>query len=173
MRSIALVLLAVIVASCFAETELPPTTTTKTVPEPSSTTTQADPDIPPALANIPLATISVDGRELLVAIADTAEVRSQGLKGVSDLGDLDGMLFVWDADTASAFHMVDTLIPLDIAFFGVGGGLVDRLIMEPCTGDPCPLYSAAGLFGLYRYALEAPAGDLDFMTADSTIVIDS
>ena len=141
MRSIALALLAVMVAACSAETELP-TTTTKTVPESSSTTTQADPDIPAALTNIPLATISVDGRELLVAIADTAEVRSQGLKGVSDLGDLDGMLFVWDADTASAFHMLDTLIPLDIAFFSVGGGLVDRLIMEPCTGDPCPLYSA-------------------------------
>ena len=88
-------------------------------------------------------------------------------------GDLDGMLFVWDEDTASAFHMTDTLIPLDIAFFSVGGGLVDRLIMEPCTADPCPLYSAAGLFGLYRYALEAPAGDLEFVTADSTLVIDN
>lgn len=89
--------------------------------------------------------------------------------GVTDLGGLDGMLFVWEDDTGAAFHMLDTLIPLDIAFFSVGGSLVDRLTMEPCTTEECPTYSASTL---YRYALEAPAGDLDFMTTSSRLVID-
>ena len=169
-RLIALVLLAATFAACSADTE-PPSTTTLVGP-PLTTTTQTVLDVPPALAELRSATISIDGRELLVVIADTPALRTKGLMGITDLGELDGMLFVWDDDTASAFHMTDTLISLDIAFFSVGGGLVDRLIMEPCTGDSCPLYSAAGLFGLYRYALEAPAGDLDFMTADSTLVID-
>lgn len=174
-RLLVLVLLAATLAACSAEPKPsePPSTTTTIVTEPTSTTTPPELDVPPELAGLATATISIDGRDLLVAVADTAEVRSQGLKGVTDLGDLDGMLFVWDGDTGAAFHMVDTLIPLDLAFFSVGGGFVDRLTMEPCTTDECPSYSAGGLFGLYRYALEAPAGDLDFITADSTLVIDS
>ena len=173
-RMLTLVLLAATLTACSAEPKPsePPSTTT-TIVTGSTSTTLAELDVPPELADLATATISIDGRDLLVAVADTAEVRSQGLKGVTDLGDLDGMLFVWEGDTGAAFHMVDTLIPLDLAFFSVGGGFVDRLTMEPCMTDECPSYSAGGLFGLYRYALEAPAGDLDFITADSTLVIDS
>jgi hypothetical protein len=125
---------------------------------------------PPTLAGFTSTTISIDGHEMAVAVADTPETRRQGLMGVTDLGGLDGMLFVWDADTGAAFWMKDTLIPLDIAFFGVGRGFVDRLTMEPCTTDSCPLYSAAGL---YRYAVEAPAGDLGFAAPGSKLVIES
>jgi hypothetical protein len=77
---------------------------------------------------------------------------------------------VWDADTGAAFWMKNTLIPLDIAFFSVDGSFVDRLTMEPCNADSCPLYSASGL---YRYALEAPAGDLEFASPGSKLVIES
>lgn len=124
---------------------------------------------PPTLAGVSSTTISIDGRELVVAVADTPETRGRGLMGVTDLGGLDGMLFVWEADTAAAFWMQNTLISLDIAFFSVDGSLVDRLTMEPCTADSCPLYSASGL---YRYALEAPAGDLEFTSPGSKLVIE-
>lgn len=125
---------------------------------------------PPTLAGVSSTTISIDGRELVVAVADTPETRGRGLMGVTDLGGLDGMLFVWEADTAAAFWMQNTLISLDIAFFSVDGSFVDRLTMEPCTADSCPLYSASGL---YRYALEAPAGDLEFTSPGSKLVIES
>ncbi len=85
---------------------------------------------------------------------------------VTDLGSLDGMLFVFPEPTTAAFWMKDTLIPLDIAFFDGGGDLVDRLTMVPCEADPCPTYPAAGT---YRFALEAPAGVLATLPADATI----
>ena len=170
-----LVFFAVTVVACSAEPGDPPTSaeppsTTVTVADPPSTTTSPGESAEvSALAELSSTTISVDDRTLAVAVADTPEVRRQGLKGVKDLGGFDGMLFVWEADTGAAFWMQDTLIPLDIAFFGVGGSLVDRLRMEPCTTDECPLYSAAGL---YRFAVEAPAADLDFMTPESVLVLE-
>lgn len=92
-----------------------------------------------------------------VAVADTPELRARGLMGVSDLGDLDGMLFVWATDATSGFWMKDTLIPLDVAFFSADGSLVEVLSMALCTADPCPSHRPGGP---YRFALEAPAGRL-------------
>lgn len=75
--------------------------------------------------------------------------------GVVDLGDLDGMLFVFGEEVSVAFTMQNTLIPLDIAFFDQAGRPVDRLSMTPCESEPCPLYRTSGAFA---YALEMPAG---------------
>lgn len=103
-----------------------------------------------------------------MAVADTPALRGRGLMGVTDLGDLDGMLFVFGSDTETGFWMKDTLIPLDIAFFTEGGAFVDLLRMEPCTEEPCPVYAAASP---YRYAIEAPAGDLAFVGSGSKLVL--
>lgn len=138
-------------------------------PDPATTTTTAPPVVGPtettAAAAHPLdafehRTIEVSGDEWEVAVADERDERAQGLMGVTDLGGLDGMLFVWEADVASAFVMRDTLIPLDIAFFAADGTLVDLLSMNPCTAEPCERYQASGP---YRYALEAPTGSFDAM----------
>ncbi len=110
------------------------------------------------------AMITIDGRELGVAVADTPAVRSQGLMGVTDLEGLDGMLFVFEETTGAGFWMKDTLIALDIVFFDAGGGFVDRFTMEPCTEDPCPVYRPSRT---YRYAVEVPAGGLDFVGGGS------
>jgi len=113
--------------------------------------------------------ITVGDRAMTVAVAGTPEEREQGLMGVTDLEGLDGMLFVFPTDADTGFWMKDTLIPLDIAFFDVAGGFVDRFTMQPCTGDPCPTYEAAGS---YRYALEAPAGTLAFVDATTILVLE-
>ena len=76
---------------------------------------------------------------------------------VTKLGDLDGMLFTFDADTSGGFWMKDTLLPLDIAFFDSEGGFVDGFVMEPCDTDDCPTYFPGGP---YRYALEMVEGDM-------------
>jgi len=119
------------------------------------------PDEPAGLDGFETSTITVDGRELIVAVAETPDQRSQGLMGVTDLGGLDGMLFVFQADSEGGFWMKNTLIPLDIVFFTADGGFVDALTMLPCVEDPCPTYRPDGS---YRYALEALAGDLAFVT---------
>jgi hypothetical protein len=111
--------------------------------------------------------IDVDGTTWIVALALSGSARTQGLMDVTDLLDLDGMLFSFDGDTTSAFWMKDTLIPLDIAFFDGAGALVSVTTMEPCRQDPCPTYEAAGP---YRFALEAPEGALAGLPADARLV---
>jgi uncharacterized membrane protein (UPF0127 family) len=103
------------------------------------------------------AAINVGGEGLLVALADDPAERAQGLMGVEDLGELDGMLFVFSQEAVSGFWMKGTLIPLDIAFFGDDKELVGVLSMVPCTADPCPSYVPDDPFS---WALETPAGTL-------------
>ncbi len=120
----------------------------------------------PTLAGLLSTSVSIDDRQMVVAVADTPEARSRGLMGLTDLGGVDGMLFLFEADTESGFWMKDTLIPLDIAFFADDGTFVDMLTMEPCTTGDCPTYHAGGP---YRYAVEAPADELQFVGADSVL----
>lgn len=128
--------------------------------DPAATTIADPPGIGPSttldpLSRLPTTVVEVSGSPWDVAVAAEPHEWIQGLRGVSDLGALQGMLFVSDEDTATPFVMEDTLIPLDIAFFAADGTLVDILAMEPCTVTPCPRYTASGP---YRYALEAPTG---------------
>lgn len=109
------------------------------------------------------------GEPWTVAVADDAVERALGLKGVTDLGDVDGMLFVHPEDSGSGFWMKDTLIPLDIAFFSSEGELIDLLQMEPCRADPCPGYRPGGP---YRYALEAERGRFGEMGVISLRIVD-
>ncbi|MDJ0497689.1 MAG: DUF192 domain-containing protein [Acidimicrobiia bacterium] len=141
-------------ASTTTTTAAPTTTpTTSTTP----TTTPPDPQVPEQLTGLETTSVSLDDRQLLVAVADTPALRRTGLMFVEDLGDLDGMLFVFEADTSGGFWMKNTLLPLDIAFFDVQGGFVDGFVMEPCKADPCPTYVPSGS---YRYALEMEAGTM-------------
>lgn len=101
--------------------------------------------------------VIVGGEPLTVAWADSPQTRSQGLRGVTDLGDLDGMLFDLREERAVAFTMRNTLIPLDIFFFDAEGEWVGALEMTPCEMEPCPSYQ---IEHPARYALEVPAGSL-------------
>jgi len=137
-------------AACGGSTAGPSTT-------PGSATT---PSVTTTASGNPLDTfqqtvVYVSGEPWTVAVADTAPLRAQGLMGVTDLGGLDGMFFVYDEDTDSGFWMKDTLMPLDIAFFTASGAFVDLISMTPCTVYPCEVYRPSGT---YRYAIEAPPG---------------
>ena len=125
---------------------------------------------PTGLDGFDTETVNIDDQQLVVAVADTSALRSRGLMGVTDLGGLDGMLFVFDDTTDSGFWMKDTLIALDIAFFDAGGVFVDGFTMESCTGDPCPVYHS---LGEYRYAVETPAGDLGSVEKGSVLELAS
>lgn len=137
-----------------------PTTTTTT---PAPTTTEAGPPDTGDVEGFDVATISIAGDELAVAVADDRDRRRQGLRAVEDLGDLAGMLFVWDEDVQSSFTMADTLIDLDIAFLDAEGVVLDTLEMVVCTPTSCPAY---GTFTSYRYALESPLGTLGLSVGD-------
>lgn len=111
--------------------------------------------------------VSVGSEVLTVAVADTPGLRGRGLMGVTDLGELDGMLFVFTDESRSGFTMENTLIPLDIAFFDAAGNPVDQLVMEPCLTDPCPIYRSEGD---YLHALEMREGTMGSLTAEDVLV---
>jgi uncharacterized membrane protein (UPF0127 family) len=89
--------------------------------------------------------------------------------GVTDLGDLDGMLFYWRHDASGGFWMKDTLIPLDIVWFLEDGTYAGRASMEPCSTDQCPTYDP-GPGVDYRFGIEANPGDLDWIDEFTVIV---
>jgi len=105
----------------------------------------------------PYASIATERGEVFVRleIAETEEARRRGLMHRDALASDSGMVFLWPQDTASAFHMRDTNIPLSIAFFAADGRILRILDMEPCRADPCPIYEAEVQ---YRGALEVNRG---------------
>lgn len=122
--------------------------------------------VPDPLRGLAVVTVSLDGRPLRVAVANTNGARQRGLMGVADLGPLGGLLFSYPAAVETSFHMRDVPIPLDIAFFDADGRLVTVLEMAVCEVEPCPSYRSPAPF---RWALEAPAGDLAGLGLDARL----
>ena len=113
--------------------------------------------MPPLLAGLPVTTVTIGAQELMVAVADTPDARSRGLSGTADLGPLDGMLFVFPEPVETGFFMRGVVMPLDIAFVGPDGRVLDVLTMPLCETDPCPTFRPAQPF---RWAIETVAGGL-------------
>jgi uncharacterized protein len=99
--------------------------------------------------------------EVCLWLADDSEERGRGLMGVTDLGDADGMAFVFDEPTIGAFWMFDTPTPLSIAWFAPDGEHVGSADMSPCVDTPaneCPLYAPDAEYDL---AIEVFEGGLE------------
>ncbi len=91
-------------------------------------------------------------------LAETAAQQGLGLMNRTDLGGYDGMLFKFTSDSNAQFYMLDTPLPLSIAFFDASGAYVSQADMPPCGHQSnCPTYAAARP---YRWALEVPQGGL-------------
>lgn len=96
--------------------------------------------------------------ELDAFVADTPELRRQGLQGWTSLPERTGMVFTFATDATGGFWMKDTLIPLSIAFADADGRIHTLRDMEPCDTQPCPTYAPNAP---YRYALEVEQGVFD------------
>lgn len=107
------------------------------------------------LINVILSSPSGDTIPFAVELADEPSEWEQGLMFRTNLPEERGMLFVFDEETEHVFWMKNTIIPLDLLFFRGDGSFVSSVTMEPCTADPCPLYSP---LGPSRMALEVSAG---------------
>lgn len=93
---------------------------------------------------------------LLAAL--TADQRSQGLMGITDLEGFAGMAFIYDADVQHGFFMRNTPTPLSIAWISADGEVLNAIDMDPCGNRAtCPVYPPGRK---YRYAIEVPRGDL-------------
>ncbi len=109
----------------------------------------------PFTGHATFATASGKVRTSTLEIADTGAERERGLMNRNTLAPNAGMVFVFDGETTNSFWMKDTPIPLSIAFWGDGGRVVDILDMQPCTTDPCTVYTPRGP---YTRALEMNLG---------------
>lgn len=119
--------------------------------------------MPVGFTTIEARIISAEGEVCTVCLwlADTADERSRGLMGVTDLGDAVGMAFVFDAPTDGRFFMFQTPAPLSIAWFDLVGAFVAATDMEPCLeadDATCERYAPGGS---YTVAVEMLQGELD------------
>jgi uncharacterized protein len=89
-------------------------------------------------------------------VAATEAEREHGLMMRTSLGDLDGMLFVFDAPGPHAFWMKDTLISLDMLWLSASGRVVHIAeSVPPCKTAECPTYTPRAAAS---YVLEVNAG---------------
>ena len=120
--------------------------------------------VPEGFASVIIEVTRPDGSvvEWCVLLADTPQNRARGLMEVDSLGGYDGMLFSFDGESFGSFYMLQTRIPLSIAFIAADGSFVSSTDMAPCPDDdddpPCPRYAPDAP---YLMALEVPQGGLD------------
>ena len=140
----------------------PPVTGPPPVATPPVDPTSAGGGVPEGFGTTAARVTTVDGEvcDLCVWVADDAAQRGRGLMGVTDLGGLDGMAFVYDEPRTTSFTMRNTLLPLTIVFYGPDGRYLDAFDMEPCEAEPCPSYPTPEGFTVAVEVLQGEDADL-------------
>ena len=108
------------------------------------------------LLTTPLATqpIQIGNAKLVVEIANTEGLRTQGLSGRSSLQEGSGMLFVFEEEGEWGIWMKDMQFPIDIIFAGPDG--VVGMIYHTVSPETYPEVFYPNQPA--RYVLEVPAG---------------
>lgn len=96
--------------------------------------------------------LTAGGVELEVEVVDTPETRARGLMERTELGEREGMLFVFPSSEPRSFWMKDTPLPLSIAYIDEQLTIREIHDMEPLSLEPVPSRYPA------RYALEVNRG---------------
>jgi len=86
-----------------------------------------------------------------VELAATTEQRRRGLMQRQYLAPREGMLLVYSEPGDHRIWMKNMLIPLWVYWIDARHMVIERLRLEPCIQQPCPVYSAKGDS---RYILE-------------------
>ncbi len=105
-----------------------------------------------ARAQMPEVVLSVNGHKLTAEVASTEATRTQGLMHRRILPADRGMLFVFPDISRHAMWMMNTYIPLSVAFLDEGGTIINIEDMKPHTQDSHPSAKPA------KYALEMNLG---------------
>jgi len=88
-----------------------------------------------ARAQLPEIPLSVNGHKLTAEVAATEESRAQGLMHRRILPENRAMLFVFRETAQHAMWMMNTYIPLSVAFLDARGRIVSIADMHPHTRD--------------------------------------
>lgn len=103
-------------------------------------------------APLPVVSLKIAGQALRVEVVSTPEQRAKGLMHREKLGRNDGMLFIFDEPGYHAMWMMNTLIPLSVAFVDGEGRILNIEDMAPKTLDSHAAQGPA------RYAVETNKG---------------
>ncbi len=110
--------------------------------------------------------LNSEGRRIYVEVeaADTEQLRSQGLSGREELGDYQGMLFLFDEKGTYSFWMKDMNFPLDLIYIDETYYIVDIIEnKQPCTQEECNSFVPSAPF---KYVLEVKGGFCDVNRVD-------
>lgn len=88
---------------------------------------------PQAQNKLPTIEITAGQLHIQAELANSAQTRQVGLMGRSQLGNHEGMLFVFDAPSIQCMWMQNTLIDLDVAFLDEQGGVINIESMKAGT----------------------------------------
>lgn len=105
-----------------------------------------------ARAELPEITLTIGGQRLIAEVASTDSQRAQGLMHRRMLPENRGMLFVFGEIAMHGMWMMNTYVPLSVAFIDERGVIVNIEDMQPHTQTS---HTAARPV---RYALEANLG---------------
>ncbi|MDT8409773.1 MAG: DUF192 domain-containing protein [Wenzhouxiangellaceae bacterium] len=106
----------------------------------------------------------VGGQRYFVEIADEPAEQARGLMFRDELGQNEGMLFIWRRAEPRAFWMRNTRVPLDIVYIGPDWKIVAwSLNTPPCRTRSCPNYPSGAPA---QYVLEVNAGEMERLGVD-------
>ncbi len=105
-----------------------------------------------ARADMPELVLRIGGHALSAEVASTDSQRSMGLMHRRILPENRGMLFVFPSLALHAMWMMNTYVPLSVAFLDRDGVIINIADMEPHT------QTAHGALRPAKYALEANQG---------------
>ena len=105
-----------------------------------------------ARAELPEITLTIGGHRITAEVASTDEQRSLGLMHRRMLPEDRGMLFVFPQIALHGMWMMNTYVPLSVAFLDAKGVIINIADMEPHTRTTHSATQPA------RYALEANRG---------------
>ena len=98
-------------------------------------------------AELPVASLSINGQKITAEVAATPEQRATGLMHRFSLRPDHGMVFVFERPEPQAFWMKNTFIPLSIAFIGADGRILNIEDMAP-QDERMHLSRGAALYAL-------------------------
>lgn len=110
------------------------------------------PAVAQASAEMPVRQLRISNHALSVEVAYTHATRSQGLMYRQSLGENSGMLFVFPQPDRYSMWMMNTDIPLSVAFLDEGGAILNIADMMPRTA------TAHRSAGASKYAIEMNRG---------------
>lgn len=85
--------------------------------------------------NLPRTALTIGIHQIQAQVAQTPEQHATGLMFRTEMGQQEGMLFVFKTQSQQCFWMKNTLIPLTAAFVADDGTIVNLENMQPQTTE--------------------------------------